>query len=114
MVLSGYDDFNYAKQAISIGVQEYLLKPISSGDLKEALDKIGKQISEERKSLEHASSLRARMGNDEKFLKEKLIGSLFSDEAAPEDAENVLKQLASMGCPVPARQSMRWKTARHS
>ena len=37
-----------------------------------------------------------------KFLKEKLIGSLFSDETALEDAHDVLKQLRSMGCPVPA------------
>ena len=102
IVLSGYDEFEYARQCIQLGVREYLLKPISSTDLKEALDKVGKQITEERKSLEHASSLRARMGNDGKFLKEKLIGSLFSDEAAPEDAVNVLKQLSSMGCPVPA------------
>ncbi len=102
IVLSGYDEFEYARQCIQLGVREYLLKPISSTDLKEALDKIGRQIDEERKTLEHASSLRARMGNDEKFLKEKLVESLFSDEAVPEDAENVLKQLSSMGCPVPA------------
>lgn len=102
IVLSGYDEFEYARQCIQLGVREYLLKPISSTDLKEALDKIGKQITEERKSLEHASSLRARMGNDGKFVKEKLIGSLFSDEAAPEDAVTVLKQLSGMGCPVPA------------
>ena len=102
IVLSGYDEFEYARQCIQLGVREYLLKPISSTDLKEALDKIGNQIKEERKSLEHASSLRARMGNDAKLIREKLIGSLFSDEAAPEDAESVLKQLSSMGCPVPA------------
>ena len=102
IVLSGYDEFEYARQCIQLGVREYLLKPISSTDLKEALDKIGNQIKEERKSLEHASSLRARMGNDGKLIKEKLIGSLFSDEAAPEDAANVLRQLSSMGCPVPA------------
>ncbi|MBR3039306.1 MAG: response regulator [Lachnospiraceae bacterium] len=102
VVLSGYDEFEYARQCIQLGVREYLLKPISSTDLKEVLDKISRQISEERKSLEHASSLRARMGNDEKLIKEKLIGSLFSDEAAPEDAPNVIKQLSSMGCPVPS------------
>lgn len=102
IVLSGYDEFEYARQCIQLGVREYLLKPIGSADLKEALDKISKQIAEEKKQLEHASSLRARMGNDGKFLKEKLIGSLFSDEVAPEDAANVLKQLATMGCPVPA------------
>ena len=37
-----------------------------------------------------------------KLLKEKLIGSLFTDEFAEEDAGNVLKELAAMGCPVPA------------
>ena len=33
VVLSGYDDFNYAKQAISIGVEEYILKPVSGENL---------------------------------------------------------------------------------
>ena len=102
IVLSGYDEFEYARQCIKLGVREYLLKPINSSDLKEALDKVSAQLKEERKSLEHAASLRARMENDGKFLKEKLIGSMFTDEAVVDDAENVLKQLASMGCPVPA------------
>ena len=102
IVLSGYDEFEYARQCINLGVREYLLKPINATDLKEVLDKVSKQITEERKQLEHASSLRARMGNDGKFVKEKLLGSLFTDEAMEEDAEGVLKQLASMGCPLPA------------
>ena len=37
VILSGYDDFNYAKQAISIGVEEYLLKPITKNALIERL-----------------------------------------------------------------------------
>ena len=102
IVLSGYDEFEYARQCIQLGVREYLLKPISSGDLKEALDKISAQIRQERKQMEHAASLRTRMVNDSKLIKEKLIGSLFSDEAAPEDAASVLKELSAMGVPVPA------------
>ncbi|MBP5494728.1 MAG: response regulator [Lachnospiraceae bacterium] len=102
IVLSGYDEFEYARQCIKLGVREYLLKPINSADLREALDKVSAQLKEERKTLEHAASLRARMEDGGKFLKEKLIGSLFSDETALEDAHDVLKQLRSMGCPVPA------------
>ena len=102
IVLSGYDEFEYARQCIQLGVREYLLKPINSADLKEALDKVSAQMKEERKTLAHASSLRARMENDDKLVKEKLVGSLFSDESAKEDAANVIRQLSAMGCPLPA------------
>ncbi len=102
VVLSGYDEFEYARQCIQLGVREYLLKPINAADLREVLDKVSSQIRAERKSMEHAASLRARMGNNGKFLKEKLISSLFSDESVVEDAAGVLDQLRSLGCPVPA------------
>ena len=102
IVLSGYDEFEYARQCIKLGVREYLLKPINSGELREALDKVSAQLKEERKTLEHAASLRARMETGGRLLKEKLVGSLFSDEASVKDAHDVLTQLASMGCSLPA------------
>lgn len=40
VILSGYAEFNYAKEAISFGVSEYLLKPITVDDLKAVLNKI--------------------------------------------------------------------------
>ena len=73
IVLSSYDEFEYARQCIQLGVREYLLKPINASDLREVLDKVSTQLKAERKTLEHAASLRARMESDGKFLKEKLI-----------------------------------------
>lgn len=102
IVLSGYDEFEYARQCIQLGVREYMLKPINAGNLKEVLDKVSAQLTAERNTFEHAASLRARMESGGKLVKEKLIGSLFSNEAAEEDAPDVLTQLASMGCSVPA------------
>ena len=119
IILSGYDEFEYARQCLQLGVREYLLKPIDAEDLRKALDKVGTQLQEEKKQREHAESLRARMnasagggmtgangsaggGTDARFLKEKLIGSLFSDEAMEEDAKNALKQLQAMGSPASA------------
>lgn len=38
IILSGYDDFEYAQAAIRAGVKEYLLKPIQEKELIDALD----------------------------------------------------------------------------
>lgn len=48
IVLSGYDDFNYAKEAISIGVEEYILKPVSGENLMKELDKVAEEIRKEK------------------------------------------------------------------
>lgn len=102
IVLSGYDEFEYARQCIQLGVREYLLKPINAEDLRQALDKVSKVLKEERKTREHAESLRARMESDTRFIKEKLIGSLFSEESMEEDAVNALAQLRTLGYSVHA------------
>lgn len=46
IILSGHDEFNYAREAISIGVEEYLLKPVSSKEMLKSLDKVAKRIYE--------------------------------------------------------------------
>ena len=33
IILSGYDEFDYAKEAIDIGIAEYMLKPVTSAKL---------------------------------------------------------------------------------
>ena len=52
VVLSGYDDFNYAKEAISIGVEEYMLKPVSGDNLMKELKRIAETIISERQEEE--------------------------------------------------------------
>ena len=44
VILSGYDDFNYAKQAINIGVEDYLLKPIKKADFSDMLHRMYARI----------------------------------------------------------------------
>ena len=48
IVLSGYNEFEYAKEAIKIGISDYLLKPVSSAGLIDALKKAADEIREER------------------------------------------------------------------
>ena len=44
IVLTSYSEFDLAKQALHIGVTDYLLKPVDEDELKEVLDKIRKQM----------------------------------------------------------------------
>lgn len=44
IILTGYDEFNYAQKAIACGVSDYLLKPVKDDDLGQALDKICERI----------------------------------------------------------------------
>lgn len=48
IILSGYSEFDYAKQAINLGVANYLLKPISGEKLLEAVKQVADIIREER------------------------------------------------------------------
>lgn len=48
IILSGYNDFEYAKQAISNDVSDYLLKPIQAEELIRSIEKIKAFIHEEQ------------------------------------------------------------------
>lgn len=48
IILSGYDEFEYAKEAITIGITEYLVKPVAGAKLLEAVKKVGRIIQEEQ------------------------------------------------------------------
>ena len=48
ITISGHDEFEYAQKALSLGVDEYLLKPITSEQLQEALNKIRNKVEQEK------------------------------------------------------------------
>lgn len=48
IIISGYDDFEYARKAISIGVDQYLLKPITKKALLDVLSELREKIEGER------------------------------------------------------------------
>lgn len=52
IILSGYDEFEYAKEAISIGVTDYLLKPMTGEKLMEAVHAVGDKIEAEREQYD--------------------------------------------------------------
>ena len=66
VILSGYDDFNYAKQAIGIGVEDYLLKPITKNALIERLSEIRSRHEHEKTQKEYYEKFHREMQAYEK------------------------------------------------
>lgn len=48
IILSGYDEFEYAQQAIKLGVKDYLLKPVKVEELVEKVKILTNEIEKER------------------------------------------------------------------
>ena len=97
IILSGYDDFAYAQKAISLGVREYLLKPVTAEELDAALGRVSRQIEEKRKERENLTALRERLTSGNLFLRDKLLTTLFTDEGNPEDDDVLLSQMRGLG-----------------
>lgn len=86
LILSGYDEFDYAKEAIRLGVTEYLLKPISSGKLLEALNGVSESIRREKedKDLVHKYMEEMRENTEhekQKFFEQMIAGNLSMADA---------------------------------
>ncbi|TYQ16622.1 UNVERIFIED_CONTAM: AraC family two component transcriptional regulator [Acetivibrio alkalicellulosi] len=74
IILSGYDDFFYAKNAMKYGVNNYILKPLDDEELNKAIRKAGQQIIEERQREESKNKQLA-------FVSENAIFNIINGEA---------------------------------
>lgn len=59
LIISGYDEFEYAKRAMKAGVSEYILKPIKMDDLKDAIGKMQAKLLKRQKEKEELEQLKS-------------------------------------------------------
>jgi len=68
IILSAYSEFEYARSAIHLGVNEYILKPLSMTDFSEAIDRVKKAIEKEN------GNKRSFIGDAKQLLKNSISG----------------------------------------
>lgn len=86
LILSGYDEFDYAKEAIRLGVTEYLLKPISSGKLLEALNGVSESIRREKEDKDLVRKYMEEMRENTKHEKQKFFEQMIAGNLSMADA----------------------------
>ena len=78
IVLSGYDEFEYAKEGISIGITDYLVKPVSGAQLLEAVKKVGKLVEEEQEQRQFLKTFERERLENTQLARQKFFRSLVS------------------------------------
>lgn len=86
LILSGYDEFDYAKEAIRLGVTEYLLKPISSGKLLEALNGVSESIRREKEDKDLVRKCMEEMRENTEHEKQKFFEQMIAGNLSMADA----------------------------
>lgn len=76
IVLTAYNKFEYAKQAIHLGIENYLLKPIKIPELQETLDKIYRQYQEEAEQ----NGIRERLFSLEQIIRGCILAEVEIDD----------------------------------
>lgn len=73
IIISGFDDFQYMKQAISSRVIDYILKPIDEKDLNEALKRGIQEIEEKRRLEKRERCIYERLRKDASLVSESVF-----------------------------------------
>ena len=69
IIISGYEEFEYAKEGIKIGIAQYLLKPVNGEELLKEVDIVAEKIREKQKESKIREKYLKEM--EENFLKER-------------------------------------------
>jgi len=86
VILSGHDEFEYAQQAINMGVTDYLLKPVTVQQLQTVLQKLTVQLDQERKEQANLKKLQEQVEENRAMLCERLLFKLVVGAISSTDA----------------------------
>lgn len=92
VLFSGFDDFEYAKQAIKINASEYILKPVDSKEVTMLLQKLKKQLDHEMKERRDVEILRQNYIQSLPLLRQQFFSSLVEGKFSEEEIDILIKQ----------------------
>ena len=90
MLCTGFDEFEYAKEAVHLEIKEYMLKPISATELSESLMKLKTTLDREREEKLNVKKLEDYFQEVLPKLQSNFFISLIEGRVREEDYERFL------------------------
>ena len=85
ILCTGFDEFEYAKEAVHLDIKEYLLKPISAAELSESLMRLKENLDKEREEKLNIRKLENYFQESLPALQSNLFISLMEGRVSEED-----------------------------
>ncbi|MDQ0062306.1 response regulator [Paenibacillus harenae] len=76
IILTGYDEFEYAQQALKMKVADYIMKPVTAVEMEEILLRIAGQMDMENKHKKDYERLKHQLNESMPLLKERFLERL--------------------------------------
>ncbi len=90
VIITGYRDFEYARQAVKLGVEDFLLKPISITDLSAVVMKLKDEIQRVEEEKKELKQLKESLYLNRNILKESFLQRLVENRVYKQEAINKL------------------------
>lgn len=93
VIISAYEQFEFAKQAVQLGVKEYILKPINRAKLNQILDQVIDELDGSREQKARDLETMERLYNMMPFLETGFIYSILTNSEALNEMKKVINLL---------------------
>jgi two-component system response regulator YesN len=87
VILSGYNDFEYAKRAIQLGAIDYMLKPIGFADLSQAVRRLTARLDEQKQAEQRIEALKRKTNQLASVLRKNFLTRMFRGPLTVEELE---------------------------
>lgn len=87
VILTGFDDFKFAQQAIKYGVADYILKPVLPKDIEDLIEKLKNQIDEEIAQKEDIVMLRRHYNESLPVIRDRFLTLLITGRPNENEVE---------------------------
>lgn len=94
LVISGYDDFEYAKRGLKLGIKDYLLKPVETKELIDWLNQAVNEINRKYIFKRSMEELHEQIAQSQSLFRERFYRQLVSGVL---DSQEIEEQMRTLG-----------------
>lgn len=97
VIVTGHDEFEFARKSIKLGISDFILKPIRAAEILSITDRLKNKISEERSRNKEFEKLKEELKKNFPYLKEKFLNRWIQQ---PLEKDEIIEKIKYFSIPL--------------